>query len=148
MHINQDAPVTCHAETTIAAPAATVWGLLSNIDDWPRWNDDIKAATLSGPLAPASTFRWKSGPGTVTSTLHVVEPQNELGWSGRAFGLQASHLWRLTETDGHTTIVTEESMEGPLARLLPGQIRKMVDRSLDSWLAALKTEAERPTGRE
>jgi hypothetical protein len=117
--------------------------LLSDIDAWPRWNREVKSSTLTGPLEPPSTFRWKSGPGTVTSALGVVEPGSEIGWTGSAFGLRATHVWRLSESEGRTTVVTEESMEGALARLLPGQIRKMVDRSLASWLTALKTEAER-----
>ncbi len=71
MDINPNAPATGAGEIQIAAPQETVWGVLSDINGWPRWNADVKSAQLDGPLAVGSQFRWKSGPASLTSTLLV-----------------------------------------------------------------------------
>ena len=69
MEINNNAPAVAHAEVEAAAPPESVWAVLAEIDKWPRWNPDVKSASLAGPLAPGTQFRWKAGPGTITSTL-------------------------------------------------------------------------------
>ena len=68
-----------------------------------------------------------------------------LGWTGTSMGMHAVHVWRL-EPDGRRTMArTEESWSGALPRLLPGMMRRSLQKTLDSWLSHLKTEAEART---
>lgn len=93
MKINEDVPVIAVGEIVIAADSPTVWNVISAIDHWPRWNPDIRRASLDGKLAEGSKFRWKSGPGTITSTIRRVEKPHVLAWSGITLGVQGnSHL--------------------------------------------------------
>lgn len=146
MEIDTSAPATAHAVTTVAAPPETVWQVLTDISGWPSWNPEIKSVTLEGPLAAGTRFRWKAGPGTITSTLQLVEPPRSIGWTGTTLGIEAVHVHRLEGNGGATVVTSEESWDGLLVRLLRGRMRKTLQRSLDGGLGALKAEAERRAG--
>ncbi len=129
-------------EIQIAAPPATVWAVLSDIDGWPRWNAEVRSAHLEGPVAVGSTFRWKSGPASLTSTLRAVEPPAEIGWTGTTMTIKAVHVFHLEPRDGGTFVRSEESWEGFIASLLKGYSRKNIGSAITSMLTALKKEAE------
>ena len=74
MTINERAPVVAAGEIEIAANPQIVWDVLTAIDRWPSWNPDVKAVSVSGAVAEGTDFRWKSGTGTITSTIWRVEP--------------------------------------------------------------------------
>jgi uncharacterized protein YndB with AHSA1/START domain len=137
------APVVGADEIRIAAPPETVWDVLAAIEDWPSWNPDVKSVSIAGAVAPGTEFRWKSGPGTITSTLQEVERPRLIAWTGRTFGLRAFHVWRFEPEDGGTRVQTEESFDGTVARLFRRPLRRTLTSALDSGLRHLKAEAER-----
>ncbi|WP_089874432.1 SRPBCC family protein [Epilithonimonas hungarica] len=98
---------------------------------------------INGAFKPGSSFNWKSNGLTITSTLQTVEINKMVGWSGPAFGAFAIHTWYFTEHNGQTTIRVEESMEGWLVTLLKSTFQSSLDTSIEYWLDALKTEAEK-----
>jgi uncharacterized protein YndB with AHSA1/START domain len=143
MEINRNAPATAQGELQIAADRQTVFAVIAAIDQWPSWNPDIKSVTLQGPVQPGTGFRWKSGPSTLTSTLQVVDPPQEIAWTGTTMGIRAVHVFRFQANDGGTLAHSEESWEGLLASLLKGYSRKSLDKAIRSILSHLKVEAER-----
>ena len=88
-------------------------------------------------------FRWKAGPGTITSTIQRAEPPRLIAWTGRTLGISAIHFYRLEPRDGRTFVRTEESYDGLVARLLRGSLQKTLDTALAEGLGYLKNEAER-----
>ena len=143
--IDERAPVVGASEIVIAAAPETVWDVLATIEGWPTWNPDVKWTSVDGRVAEGTRFRWKSGPGTITSTLQRVESPRLIAWTGRTFGIVAVHVWRLEPHNGATLVRTEESFDGVVARLFRGPLRKTLARSLDGGLRHLKAEAERRT---
>lgn len=93
--VNEGAPVIATSETEIAASPETVWALMADIEHWPSWNPDVKAASMDGPLAPGTVFKWKAGPSTITSVLQEVQRPETLAWTGRTVGIRAGHVYRL-----------------------------------------------------
>jgi hypothetical protein len=144
--VARDAPVLSFAELEIDTPVDTVWDVLTAIDEWPAWNPDVKAASLHGPVAAGSTFRWKAGPGTISSTIEHLEPPRLIAWRGTTLGIRAIHVWRLQPVDGRTRASTEESYEGLVARVLRRPLQKALDKALADGLRHLKAEAERTHG--
>jgi hypothetical protein len=143
---DKNAPVFATGEVDVAADPETVWQILADIQRWPSWNADITAATLHGPVRPGTSFSWKSGPGTIRSTLQVVERPTELSWTGKTMGIPAIHVYRLrpdAERPGRTVVRTEESWDGLLARLLRQRLTRTLRTAVDAGLARLKAEAER-----
>ena len=145
VEIDASAPAVARGEIEIAAPPEVVWGVLTDVERWPRWNPDVKSAALAGPLAEGTHFRWKSGPATISSMLRVVDAPRLVAWTGSTLGIRAVHVHRLEEKDGATLVVTEESWDGLLVRVLGRSFTRTLQKAIDSGLAHLKTEAERTT---
>ena len=86
-------------------------------------------------LDEGATFRWKSGPGTITSTIEAVEGPRRIAWSGTSFGIKAIHVHTLEPRNGGTLVRTEESYDGLVARLFHGRLQKTLDKTLRGGLA-------------
>ena len=138
-----DPPVRSKREVEIAAPPEVVWRVLTGFEQWPDWNPDVKSMSFKGSVAPGSEFRWKSGPGTIVSTLEEVDPPRYIRWRGRTLSIKAVHEWRFEASNGGTRVETDESFSGLLARLFRGSLQKTLDRSTESGLEQLKRESER-----
>jgi uncharacterized protein YndB with AHSA1/START domain len=141
--INESAPVIGRSETEIDAPVETVWDVLTAVESWPAWNPDVKSVSLEGEFAEGASFRWKAGPGTITSTIREIDAPLRIAWTGKTFGINATHVYRLEDRNGKTFALTEESYEGLVARVLRRSLQKTLDKALEQGLAHLKREAER-----
>jgi hypothetical protein len=140
--INADAPVVSRTEIEIAAPPEVVWEVLTSFAEWPTWNPEVKSVSVDEPVAVGSTFRWKAGPGTITSTISRLEPTGLVAWSGRSMGLKAIDVFRLAPRDGRTIVREEESWDGIVAKVLRTSMQRTLDRSLERGLQHLKDESE------
>ena len=140
--INQQAPVVGASEIEIAAAPEAVWEVLTAFERWPSWNRDVKSMTMQGDVAPGAVFRWKAGPGTITSTIERVERPRLIAWTGKTLGIEATHYWHLEPRNGKTFVRTEESYEGLVARLFRRSLQKTLDRALAEGLRYLRTEVE------
>ena len=141
--INQHAPVVGSSEIEIATAPEIAWDVLTAIGRWPSWNPAVTSVSFEGDIAPGSAFRWKAGPGTITSTIQVVEPLRRIAWTGTSFGVKAIHVHTFEPRDGGTLVTSEESYDGVVARLFHGRLQKVLDGALESGLQHLKAEAER-----
>jgi hypothetical protein len=140
---NGDAPVIGSGELEISAPPERVWAVLTDFDHWPAWNADVKSMQFKGPVAPGSEFRWKAGPGTISSRIERVEPPLLIAWTGNTLGIKAIHVWMLKAQNGSTLVRTEESYDGLVARILRRPLQKTLDGVLERGLRYLKAEVER-----
>jgi uncharacterized protein YndB with AHSA1/START domain len=136
-------PVFGTAEIDVAAPAETVWRVLTDLDRWPDWQPDVESMSVNGPFAAGTVFRWKAGPRTIVSRIEQVEPLRLVAWSGKTLGVKATHVWHFEQLDQATHVRTEEALRGTVARLLRGSLQKTLDTALEKGLENLKTEAER-----
>jgi uncharacterized protein YndB with AHSA1/START domain len=143
MEINREAPLVARKQIFIKAPPQIVWNTHTDINNWSRWQPDITASKLESLLTVGSVFRWKSGGLSVTSTIQVIAPNQEIAWSGKSLGAHAKHIWTLTPQDNGTLVTTKESLEGWSIRLMKLVNANFLDKSLETWLQKLKTEAER-----
>jgi hypothetical protein len=146
MEINRAAPATASGEAIIGAKPETVFSVMAAIEEWPSWNPDVKSVELDGPVEPGTTFRWKSGASSLTSTLEVVDPPHELTWTGKTMGIKAIHVFRFEARDGSTLARSEESWEGLIATLLKGWSRRTLKKGIEDVLSHLKAESERRAG--
>ena len=114
MEINHQAPLVSHKEISIQASPEVVWKIHTTIHDWPQWQSSIDMAKLEDPLAVGSTFQWKSGGLTITSTIQLVEPNQQIGWTGKAIGTRASGSRLIFTAD----VTYRKGSEVPLTHLV------------------------------
>lgn len=146
VEVNRDAPAVGKTEALVSAPIEVVWGVLSDLPNWPSWNARVTAIRVNGGLKAGTTFEWKGGRTSIVSRLEEVSAPTRIAWTGKMLGIRAIHVWKL-EADGTGTLVlTEESFEGWLARLLPGVMKKVLDKALDQGVRALKVASESRRG--
>ena len=140
--INKNAPVVQCEEIEINEKLEKVWEVMSNIDKWSDWNTNIKnPQTLSEPSV-GSKFKWKNNGSNITSTIHTLEQNNMMGWTGKNFAAKAIHNWYLTPTENGTKVRTEESMEGLLMQLMKKKMNEVLVEDMTSWLDQLKAKCE------
>lgn len=140
-HIQEDAPVKASSEITIHAAPEKVWHLLTDIDNWPKWQSTISSAHINGAVEPGTRFSWTNGGAKIESRIAVVDPGMELVWTATAYKARAIHIWQLQPLpDGGTMVKTSESMNGFLLRVFYSS--KDLAKSHKVWLEALKRKAE------
>ncbi|HUH12829.1 MAG TPA: SRPBCC family protein [Longimicrobiales bacterium] len=143
MDIDRDAPVQAAAEIDISAPVDLVWSVQADLESWARWNPEVTSVSVRGPIRSGTAFEWKAGGMKVISELGEVDPPRRLGWSGRALGLRAVHVWSFVGDENGTRVRTEESFDGAAARLFRGLLKRKLGATLEQGVFALKEEAER-----
>lgn len=143
MNINQNAPVKQANQILIEASPERVWAVLTDINNWTKWNEKISKAQINDPLSKNTPFAWTVNGAKIKSILHTVEPYKILGWSGITFGGSAIHNWYLENQNGSTFVKVEESMEGWLVGLFKNKMNKNLAKDMLFWLERLKSESEK-----
>ena len=139
-----DAPVQASRSVAVHASPDVVWRLLTEVSDWPRWHGHLKNARLDGDFVAGTALTY-GGPFPHRLRVATVRP----GRLAMLYGTLARYTgitrWDVAGVaDAETMVTFSESSDGPLIALLYGEAS--LGRHLDRWLAALKTEAERPAG--
>jgi len=138
--INENASIRDRQSVIVNATVQRVWDVLTNINEWPKWNSEIKVAVCDKVELDAE-FEWSLKGTHLHSHFQLVEEPNLLAWTGKSKMIKAIHVWNLEAADDQTIVTVEESIEGFLLPIFNRQ-SKLHD-NLVHWIAALKEEAER-----
>ncbi|WP_454699347.1 SRPBCC family protein [Arthrobacter humicola] len=88
------------ASRHIAAPAAEVWELLTDVGRWPEWGPSVTGAELDSPgFTAGSTGRVKTVAG-VSLPFTVTEFRADRFWSWSVAGIRATGHLVVPEGDG------------------------------------------------
>jgi hypothetical protein len=142
---HQPAPVYCTLSVRINAAPDKIWAILTNVDNWPSWNQRItRAKCPANQSAPGVSFDWKVNGMNIHSVFMVVDYGKCLSWVGKTLGASAEHSWYLEPDKEGTLVRVEERMWGWLIRLFKNKMNKDLRADMRYWLDALKEESERP----
>jgi uncharacterized protein YndB with AHSA1/START domain len=72
-NINNDAPLKYCKTILINSSPEKIWAIITNIDQWSRWETDIKSPKINGQLRPNTTFDFKINRLKIHSNIHTVE---------------------------------------------------------------------------
>lgn len=124
-------------EIVINATPQKIWAILTDFDNYSRWNPFIKSIT--GPVAVGNTITTRIEPPeaqgmTFKPTVLVFEANKEFRWRGKLIipGLfDGEHIFQLTDNgNGTTTFLQSELFYGILVPLF----KKMLDtNTLDGF---------------
>jgi len=141
--INQKAPVKSEGEIEISASIDTVWQILTQIDDWSKWQKNVTESKLEGNLKEGVIFKWKAGGVSFVSKIHTIKPKNMFGWTGKAIGASAIHNWTFSINNNSTKVQVEESLQGVLPRFFRKYFQKNLDSGVKNNLEELKIASEK-----
>jgi hypothetical protein len=137
----------------IAAPAATVWGVLADLDHWGSWNPLYVAASgtpvVGTPFAMTIVLEGLK-PQKARATIVSVEPEALLEYAISNLGGLVK-AFRYVEIEplepGSCAVCNGEIMTGLLGRLLARAVGEKVRAGLRGMNEALKAkiEAGRPS---
>lgn len=143
MKINQEAPVIQSKTIIINETPEKIWSILSDVENWQKWNGKIKNVRIGEALKPGAEFTWVSGGAKIKSNVHTYDCHKTLGWTGKTFGAKAIHNWHFEEVVNGTKITVEESMDGWLIGLMKNKMNRMLKQDMIHWLGELKTVCEK-----
>ncbi|GJM37681.1 MAG: hypothetical protein DHS20C19_10480 [Acidimicrobiales bacterium] len=142
-----------HTEVEIDAPAAVVWDLLTDLDNYRAWNPFITDSAGEAVVGEKLVNRMDP-PGGKAMTFKPVVTEVEAGkvfeWLGR-FGLpglfDGRHRFELTATpSGGTLVVHAEHFTGVLVRFMRSSLDTRTLAGFEAMNAALKARAEASAG--
>lgn len=124
----------------IQADPKTIWGLLTNAENYPKWNSTV--ISIAGKIALGEKIQLTSylDPKRVFKlSVKAVEPESRLVW-GDAMGKRE---YKLTpRSNGQTNFAMSEKIGGPLFPLFAKMIPPF-DESFEKFAGDLKKEAEK-----
>ncbi len=126
----------------IQADSKTIWSLLTNAENYPKWNSTV--ISIDGKIALGEKIQLKSylDPKRVFKlSVKEVEPERRLVW-GDAMGKREYKL--MPVSGGQTSFSMTEKIGGPLFPLFAKMIPPF-DDSFDKFVNDLKAEAEKAT---
>ena len=124
----------------IQAEPKTIWALLTNATDYPKWNSTV--VSLEGKIAAGEKIQLKSylDPKRVFKlSVKEVDTEKKLVW-GDAMGKREFKL--TANANGQTNFFMTEKIGGPLFPLFAKMIPPF-DESFEKFASDLKKEAEK-----
>lgn len=140
--INENAPVQSKNQIEIEAPIDTVWKILTDINNWTKWQKAVSETEVLGKIEEGTLFIWKAGGLTFKSKIHTSRPATAFGWTGTTIGASAIHNWTFTKKDNNTIVVVEESLQGVFPKLFKNYFQKNLDNGMLTNLMELKAYSE------
>jgi uncharacterized protein YndB with AHSA1/START domain len=124
----------------INADPKKVWALLTNAENYPKWNSTV--ISINGKIALGEKIQLKSylDPKRVFKlAVKEIEPERKLIW-GDAMGKREYKL--IPNSNGQTSFVMTEKIGGPLFPMFAKMIPPF-DESFEKFAKDLKKEAEK-----
>lgn len=137
--------IACEITCSINASPERIWSLLTNADDFPRWNSTVTSLkgpirrgqklALTVPIAPGRTF---------TPRVTKLEPNVSMEWSdGMAPMFKGIRTFTLSpKPDGSTVFSMVEVLSGAMLPMIKGSLPDF-GPSFEAYATDLKNEAEK-----
>lgn len=140
-----------HIESTIIINASieSVWGVLTDFDQYNAWSPTIKKFFSIPLVGQRSKVRLEQPDGpsmTMNPMFLTIIPQKELRWKGSLFipGLfDGEHYFILEKKSDHETVVTQgEYFSGVLVYFFRKMIYGVTSNGFKAFNEALKKQVE------
>jgi len=124
----------------IKASPATIWALLTNAKDYPRWNSTV--TSIEGKIAMGEKIKLRStldAKRTFKLKIKEFDTEKRLVWGDG----QGNRIYTLTHNgDGTVTFAMDEKIGGLMFPMYGSYIPPF-DASFEQFAADLKKEAEK-----
>jgi uncharacterized protein YndB with AHSA1/START domain len=124
----------------IRANAATVWRLLTNASQFPKWNSTV--ISIDGKIAPGETIKLKSvldAKRVFKLKIKEFEPNRRLVWGDG----QGSRVYSIKDNNNGTITFSMSEKIGGLIFPLYAKMIPPFDNSFEQFARDLKKESEK-----
>jgi len=138
---------SAHVRNELDMPVSpeAVWPWLVRAKLWPTLYPNSENVVIEGGAADlklGSKFRWKTFGVTLDSKVEEFVPPERLGWSSRSMGIDSHHAWLIGRKPSGCHVLTEETVNGWLARLSNALRPKYTEKLHQVWLEGLLEKAK------
>ena len=130
---------------SIAAPAARVWAVMSDVERWPTWTASVTEVVLDGPLVVGAVAKIRQPrlPATAWTVTELV-PERSFTWESKAPGSRAVGEHEITPT-GERTCEVRLGLEqtGPFGSVVGLLYRGLTERYVQMEADGLAAEASK-----
>jgi hypothetical protein len=135
----------CGIGVNVRAPPKAIWALLTNAQDFPRWNSTVQS--IEGPIALGQKLALKvpAAPGRVfRPKVTAFEPESRMVWSdGAAPMFKGVRTFTLEPRGGDSTdFAMVETFSGVMLPMIRGSLPDF-GPIFEQYAADLKSEAEK-----
>ena len=128
---------------TVAAPAAAIFKIYTDVANWHTWDPDTKVASLQGPFQVGTRGSLTPTRGnTVPMLLTKVVQDRCFTVESRIPLFRMLFEHELVPAAGGTEVIHRVTFFGPLAWVLGPMLSRQLHRGLPVTLARLKALAE------
>lgn len=136
-------------DVVIDAPAATVWGVLTDFDSYGAWNPfarEVRCDLRPGGAIDMSVVLVGGRPMRQREFVNSVDPGRGFSYSMRPAPAGLLRSRRDQEVvdlgDGRSRYTSRFRIEGPLSPVVAGLLGRALRRGFDGNVAGLKRRAE------
>ena len=138
--INENASVKDGHSTIINASIDKVWGLIIDIQNWPKWNQVVKSVQVEEKIEEGTSFAWNLNGTKIKSQVQFLESAHTMSCTGKSKWIKSIFVWQLESDENQTIVTLNASMQGAFATLFKNH--QKVYNDLIKWLSSLKKAAE------
>jgi hypothetical protein len=133
------------SKITIQAPVSKVWGIVSNISNYPNWESGVTKVTGTAELGHKIKIFSEVSPGKAFPLKVTAFEPNKLMMlvGGMPFGLfRGTRTYSLIDNGGSVDFEMTEEYTGPFAPMITKSIPDL-NPSFQKFTNGLKAEAEK-----
>jgi len=129
-------------EIKIESNKNLIWRILSNINQYSRWNPHITNAAIYGTFEKNNDIKMSSGEWEFK--FRIIETVVEHGFylSGETTGVNIDFKLKIDDSGSDVIITAEANLSGWIAVIFKKKIRQSASDFLGLFLSSLKAKAE------
>ncbi|MFN7118851.1 MAG: SRPBCC family protein [Saprospiraceae bacterium] len=143
MKTQRTPPVQQFRELLITASAEQVWQVLTDINNWVYWHNEITAAQLHDSLQTGSSFTYTYNKTTIKARIQTLEMCRQFQFIGKAYGVTALSTWVLKPMETGVLVQNKEQMWGLIPILLKRTFNKNLGKGIERWLQKLQQQVNK-----
>jgi len=134
-----------HSKVYKGVSAQTVWDIMTDVNNWPDWHDDLDYCKLEGEFEVGNHFTMKvtNGP-KVTIHLIEIDPGKSFTDCTKFFGAKMFDTHLIEEVEGGVRITNKLVVTGPLrwlwVKLVAKNVADTVPEEVDAIIRLAKAK--------
>jgi uncharacterized protein YndB with AHSA1/START domain len=126
----------------IAAPREAVWQILTDINRWSQWHQEVSSAVIAVEPAAGAAFQWKRSSKKYQASIVTFEPPQKFVWEQNSSWGADQYIWTINDFHNGSLVMVESRTQGFWSSLFAQHTKRNLKKILIDWTSQLKLECE------